>query len=825
MSVSAGTRIDRYEVQSLLGKGGMGEVYRARDPRLGRDVAIKILPVALSGDETRLRRFDQEARAAGSLNHPNIVSLYDVGTSEGAPYVVSELLEGENLAERLAVASLPVRKALDYGAQIAHGLAAAHAKGIVHRDLKPANLFVTREGRVKILDFGLAKLTRPEHSGKLAESMLETTTVPGMLMGTVGYMAPEQVRGEEADARSDLFALGLVLYEMITGRRAYQAESPSETMSAILRDDLPDLAADIKAAVPGLAPIIRRCVEKRATERFQSAADLAFALETLSQSAKQEERSVERVENEIRYERITFRRGMVWSARFSSDASTVSYAAAWEGRPLELFRNHLGNPEAGPLGIPGASLLSVSRSNEQALLLRPTFSSVFDLGGTLARVPFMGGAPREVLHDVHGADWSPDGTQLAVVRQKEGRIRIEYPIGNPLFSTSGWVSQIRMGADGEWIAFANHPSPNSDSGSISVVNRKGDIRHLSSDWGTIRGIAWSASGKEVWFTADRGGAARGLYAVNLEGEVRRVLQLASNLTVHDIARDGRVLVAHGTERAGISALAASDARERDLSWLDWTLLHDLSSDGRFAILSESAEGGGSGGSAYQRPLDGSPAVRLGEGYVIGGLSPDGERIPVVRQYQSSEVELLPTGVGEPIALSLSGLMPHSLAWLPDNRRVVVAGSESGKGTRLYVAELATGRYEAISPEGIIYREGLKVFPDGSAVATYNAEQVCYAYPVDGGDPWPIVALGPQDRIIRWFPDGRSMLIFQIDQQPGRLYRLDPDTDECTVWRELTPPDPTGIYRISRVFASADCTAYAYTYYMQLIDLHVIEGLR
>jgi Tol biopolymer transport system component len=753
-----------------------------------------------------------------------VVALYDLGQSDGAPFVVSELLEGQTLADALEGGPLPLRKALDCAAQIARGLAAAHAKGIVHRDLKPANVFLSRDGLVKILDFGLAKLTRPDLAERSAGSMMETATVPGMLMGTVGYMAPEQIRGEEADARSDLFALGLVLYEAITGRRAFKSDTPSETMSAILRDDLPDLAATIKSAAPALAPILRRCVEKRPGERFQSAADLSFALETLAEApGRAEERGVATPAPEIRYQRITFRRGTVWAARFSADGGSVSYAAAWEGRPLELFRSQLGNPESGPLGLPSASLLSLSRSNEMAVLLRPSFMSTFDLAGTLARVPYMGGSPREVLHDVHAADWSPEGTQLAVVRRKEGSDRIESPVGNPLFKTSGWVSQIRFSPDGESIAFANHPSHNADSGSVSVVNRKGDVRHLTSDWGTLRGIAWAPGGNEVWFSADPGGAARGLYAVSLDGVVRRVLQLASNLTIHDIARDGRVLVGHGLERAGVSGLAPGESRERDLSWLDWTLLHDLSADGRFLIVSESSEGGGPNGSVYQRPIDGSPATRLGEGFAMGRMSPDGAFVPVLRRYGDQAIELLPTGVGEPRMVETSGIACHVVSWLPDERMVAV-GMEPGGQPRVYVIDPASGRYEAISPEGIDYRQGVHVFPDGSAVAAYNAEQVCYAYPVAGGDPWPVVALGPNDRIVRWMPDGRSLLVYQVDQQPARLYRLDPETDEFTVWREFTPPDPTGIYRTARVFASDDCNAYAYTYYMQLTDLHVIEGL-
>jgi dipeptidyl aminopeptidase/acylaminoacyl peptidase len=215
---------------------------------------------------------------------------------------------------------------------------------------------------------------------------------------------------------------------------------------------------------------------------------------------------------------------------------------------------------------------------------------------------------------------------------------------------------------------------------------------------------------------------------------------------------------------------------------------------------------------------------LGDGFVVGGMSPDGGRVPIVKRWGATEIELLPTGVGEPVRLSLGDLEAHLMKWLPDGRRIVVAGMEGNRGARLYVVDVATGKREAISPEGIEYRDSFRVFPDGSAVAALNAENVCYAYPVDGGDPWPMVALGPHDRIVRWFPDGTSMLIYQVDHQLGRLYRLDPDTDEFTVWRELTPPDPTGIYRIARVFASADCAAYAYTYYMQLLDLHVIEGL-
>ncbi len=287
MTLSAGTRLGPYEIVSAIGAGGMGEVYRARDSRLGREVAVKVLPASLSDDADRLRRFEQEARAASALNHPNILAIFDVGTHGEAPYVVSELLDGETLRERLTGASLAVRKATDYATQIAEGLAAAQEKGIVHRDLKPENLFVTKDGRIKILDFGLAKLTRPEvPSGPLtAAPTSPAETEPGVVMGTVGYMSPEQVRGQPADHRSDIFAFGAILYEMLTGRRAFRGASPADTMSAILKEE-PEFAPTRPDASPALEHIVRRCLEKSPQERFQSARDLAFALqETSSASA------------------------------------------------------------------------------------------------------------------------------------------------------------------------------------------------------------------------------------------------------------------------------------------------------------------------------------------------------------------------------------------------------------------------------------------------------------------------------------------------------------------------------------------------------------
>src|SRR5438309_945267 len=282
MALSSGTKLGPYEIQSPLGAGGMGEVYRARDARLGRDVAIKVLPEALAKDADRLRRFEQEACTIAALNHPNILGIHDVGAHDGAPFLVSEFLEGQTLREKLESGPLPVRLAIEYALGIAQGLAAAHEKGIVHRDLKPENVFITRDGRVKVLDFGLAKLLRPEESHDTVATLASPATLPGTVMGTVGYMSPEQVKGGASDARSDIFSFGAVLYEMLSGRRAFKRDTAAETMTAILKEEPPEFGETATPIPGGVERITRRCLEKSPEQRFQSAKDLAFALEALS---------------------------------------------------------------------------------------------------------------------------------------------------------------------------------------------------------------------------------------------------------------------------------------------------------------------------------------------------------------------------------------------------------------------------------------------------------------------------------------------------------------------------------------------------------------
>src|SRR5436190_19122662 len=447
MALAAGVKLGPYEIVAAVGTGGMGEVYRARDSRLMRDVAIKVLPSDLAGDPDRLRRFEQEAHAVGALNHPNILAIYDVGTYDGAPYLVTELLEGETLRQRLQHELLSVRKVVEYAIEMAHGLAAAHDGGIVHRDLKPENLFLTRDGRLKILDFGLA---RPIE-GSIAADAAATATQSGIILGTVGYMAPDQVRGQPADTRADMFSCGVILHEMLAGVRPFRGESSVEVMQAILKEDPPDLPSG-RNIPPALDRVVRRCLEKSPGERLQSARDLAFFLQAISGSSSASGSAVAAAvprfvawrwmlaafalllaatvagistvlarraptSPALHYRQLTFRHGVVWSARFAPDGQTIVYSAAWDGKPIELYSTRAEFPASRSLGLPSADLNAISPSGELALTLRPTFvDDPFLRRGMLATVPLAGGAPRELLEDVVGTDYSPDGTAMAVIR-------------------------------------------------------------------------------------------------------------------------------------------------------------------------------------------------------------------------------------------------------------------------------------------------------------------------------------------------------------------------------------------------------------------------
>jgi Tol biopolymer transport system component len=862
VTLSAGSKLGPYEVLSPLGAGGMGEVWKARDPRLGRDVAIKVLPASFSQDADRLRRFEQEARAAGVLNHPNITAVYDIGTYEGAPYVVQELLEGETLRTAMAGAKLSSRKAIDYALQIAHGLAAAHEKGIVHRDLKPENLFVTNDGRVKILDFGLAKLTHTEaEPGATGLPTATGGTEPGVVLGTLGYMSPEQVKGKSADARSDIFSFGAILYEMLSGQRAFHGDSAAETMSAILREEPPDLSVTNQSISPDLERIVRHCIEKNPAQRFHSAYDVAFALEALSGVSATGRLTAVATPEQSRskkplaaiaaavvlvaaalaagyflgvrkgtspppaFSQLTFRKGAIWQARLGADGKSVFYSASWDGKPTEIYVSHAGSPESRPFGVAATDLLAVSPSGELAVGVKADFDTAFSRAGTLARVGATGGAPRELLEKVEYADWSPDGKDLAVVRVEKRRTRLEFPAGKVLYETPGWIGNPRFSPKGDRIAFLDHPVINDDGGTVAVVDLSGKKTTISAVYASAVGLAWSPDGSEVWFTAAEVGGNRALQAVTLSGRPRTLARVTGILTLHDVSRDGRVLLTQDLNRIGLVA-GSSPSDETDLTWLDWSLMADLSRDGRTVLFSEPGEGGGPGYSVYLRQVGAAAAIRLGEGSGQS-ISPDGKQaLAIVHPTAEQSLFSYPTGAGESRAVSPAGFQVRFAAWMPDGRRIVMNAVEPGQhDSRSYVIDAAGGKPRLFLPEG--YRT-LFVSTDGKRVVARGPEGRYYVCPVDGGDPVPIPGISQEsDNIVGWASGDRSIYVRRGSSSalPARIVQIDLATGTEEKWRELLPADSAGLNGIMGLRMTPDGARYAYSYYRSLSNLYLAQGIR
>jgi serine/threonine protein kinase len=829
----------------------MGEVYRARDSRLGREVALKILPAAFASDPDRVRRFEQEGRAAAALNHPNIVVIYDGGSQDGVFYVATELLEGETLRERLAGHALPVRKAIDYAIQIARGLAAAHSKGITHRDLKPENLFLTKDGLVKILDFGLAKhsatIPASAHPTELATQPIETN--PGMVLGTAGYMSPEQVRGKPADARSDLFSLGVVLYEMVSGKRAFTGESGVEVMNAILKQEPPELDA---ALPPVLDRMIRRCLEKKPEERFESARDLAFALESISgtssgiqQIPKPQRRYATMIALTVAaflllaagvvldrrlaprtpspsFQRITYRRGFVGNGRFANGGKTIAYSAAWDGNPSHVYSTQVESPESRDLGIANALLLGVSPSDEMALDLTPSLG--FAAPGTLARAPISGGTPREVADDIAWADWTSDGKRLAVVRVKPGFQQLEFPIGTVLYQTTGGIGFPRISSKSDLIAFLEQPLGSGGVGSVATVDLKGNKKTLTQFWlGSLTGLAWSRSSDEILFTASAYGLATSLYALDRSGRQRLIAHLPGNFAVEDVAPDGRLLMGHAIIESTLFFFPTVDSKETDLYWHDLSQLSDISRDAKFLLFSEAGDATRSGEDyvAYLRHTDGSPAVRLGQGFPLE-ISPDGKWAMVMGSTRPpSQLILLPTGTGEARPLSHDQIHHQGASWTPDGKRIVFVGNEPGHRIRYYVQNLDGASARAITPENVIFNnfDPVAISPDGKLVAVTGLDGKIISYPLDNGPSSTVPALADGFAPLRWCP-GDSLMVYRAGEVPERILRVDIETGEQTLWRELAPVGGVGNIRVS-----ADCQSSGSSVPHISSELWIADGLR
>ena len=861
MPLVPGTHVGPYEILGPIGAGGMGEVYRARDTRLGRDVALKILPESFALDRERLHRFQQETRAVAAFNHPGILAIHDVGQHNGSPYLVSELLEGESLRAVLDRGALPQRKSIDYGVQIAQGLAIAHAKEIVHRDLKPENLFLTRDGRVKILDFGLAKAIQktgtlgPDSDGA---TLTGAQTAAGMVMGTASYMAPEQVRGEAVDPRTDIFAFGAVLYEMLSCHRAFRRDTSAETMTAVLKDDPPELTDQQHPISPPLDRIVRRCLEKSPEQRFQSAKDLAFALEALSgtshASAPQAKLPAARRKpvtiavaalcgiaalaaayfagtrsssKLAKFERLTFQRGIVRGARFAPDGQNVIYSAAWEGRPYEVFSSRIGDHNARSLDLKNALAVGVSAAGDIALLtnVRRSPDSNWMQSGTLARVSESGGAPREILEDVWDADISRDGKQFAVVRSAGGPQQLEYPIGNVLFKTNGYISHPRISPDGKRVAFLEHPVYGDDRGYLDLADAGANLKRLTVESQGEEGVAWRPDGREIWYAAAPTDSSmeRAVFAVTLAGKSRVVSHFLGYDVVWDIAADGRLLMSEESIDAAQIVASPANAPERDVSALGYATYGALSADGKSIVFGESGKAAGHDYVVFFRRLEGSPAVEIGEGQAIG-VTPDGKYAVAFLPSQPTKLRVLATRAGQSGTLDVAPVSVDRalVSWMPGGKEFVFLGHEGEAPLHGYRASFGGGParpltnlpgahlWNCVSPDGKFVLETSTGAhePEQNVIVELTTGKVRKAPLLQGDQP------------VQWDQDGVHAFVVQKSDVEATIFRVDLNSGKREVWKQIRPANPAGILSLRSFFVTPSGNAYTYSTTRALSSLYV-----
>ena len=756
MPLKPGTQLGTYEILAMIGAGGMGEVYKARDSKLNRLVAIKVLPASLAADSALLARFDREAKAVAALSHPNVLGIFDLATQDGLTYAVMELLEGESLRDKFKGGALPPKRAIEIATELAQGLAAAHERGIVHRDVKPENIFLTKEGRVKVLDFGLAKqITTPKGAASnlatAAVSEVPNGTGAGMLLGTVGYMSPEQVRGEAADQRADVFAFGVVLYEMLSGQRPFHGQTAMHTMTAILDEEPPELTSSRGPLPPALERLVMHCLEKHPEARFQSMKDVAYNLQNLSTVSSDPSGKAKAMRPHLTgfgvglgvamtllllgllwafhlppfsphtpptFTRVTHTPGTIETAFFGPDGKTVFFSERIRGAQPELFVLHPGSPEPKPLGIPDALLLGVSPTGDLAILREPKafFASTFR--GMLGQVDGGGGSVKEIQENVVHAVWDGSGfaTHIAPTMQK---FRVEFG-GRQLLEGdpgSAVVHFLRLSPDGSRLAML-HSDTVAKTELVSFDRSGRRSVHFTkvgdSNGDTFTGLAWGPDGDLL--LSELQGDQTSVWSLSLKGSRRLLWRGQGTQALMDVSKEGRLLLAHQQVRRNVLVQKPGETQATDVSIASGTQAYGFSADGKVLLLLESPnqDGGTTQDLTYLWTPGGASATRVAKGSPQS-LSPDGRWAN----------------------LQISGFDPASL-----DPALTAAFREAGLDPRKVLDPVAPGFYVLFVPTGA-GRPFLLALPKsienlGTAMLTPDGKRVVFIADEKGETHWYVM---------------------------------------------------------------------------------------
>jgi eukaryotic-like serine/threonine-protein kinase len=849
-----GQTLAHFRLVDKIGEGGMGEVWRAIDTTLDREVAIKVLPAALSEDPERRARFEREAKLLASLNHPNIAAIYGFPDGE-VRFLAMELVRGEDFAQILARGPMPVDEAIDAAKQVASALEAAHDNGVIHRDLKPANVKRTPGRQIKVLDFGLAKALMPAGANvDRSATITSAGSVVGSILGTASYMSPEQARGQTVDRRTDIWAFGCLVYEMLSGAKAFDGATITDVLAAVVTGE-PDWEK-LPAGVPrSVRRLLRRCLEKDVRKRLRDAGDAALLLDDGKEDAPAppvahvpfarspgfaalalvamfvfavggwwvgRRGSTAAAASSVSFHRLTFSRGMMRSARFAPDGQTIVYGAAWGGPPIKLYLARIESPEATPIALPPGELLSISKTGELAVALGFEYTGWMG-DGTLSRTSLLGGSPREILEHVRVADWSPTGSEFAIVRRVDGFDQLEYPVGKVLYKTAGYIGAIRIAPDGERIAFADHPVYSDDRGDLAVVDGSGKKQTLWPDFVSIEGVTWKPGGKEIWFSGTEGDSGSGVYACDLAGNRRVVYSSASRIELLDIAQDGRVLLASHTNERQAEALLAGFPQPRNLIVpAQSSMARAIAPSGRGILVASHL------GKEYETFLvrsDRPGAVRLSAGDGVA-ISPDGS-LALVLSADSKALHLCPLGIGEirtipnPDAIAYESIP----AWLPDGKRFVLAGRHGPEESRAYVVDATSGSAKPFGAPGVFWNDFGQppVSPDGKFAVLRDKDGKALRWPVDGGAPLPIPGIEPGDLPLTWTADGAALYVGG-SSIPIQISRLDLASGRRTAWKTIAPDDPSGLrYVVTTI--TPDGKYWALSIAKLLTDLYLVDGLR